>query len=294
MNAIPLVIQAAKAANVHLSALIYMQANISVLPVKADKTPALKYWKQLQYRVATQSTIDQWHYTGLLENVGLILGRVSGNLVVVDCDGLDAVAAFTERFPHLADTYSVMTGSRKGMHFYYYAKCCPPTTRVTGLDIGNIELRADGCYVVAPPSTHASGYRYSVSNASRILHVFDLHEVVTWIKAFMREKHGGVLPPAAGKVGYSTAYGRAALAGESAAVRMAPEGSRNNQLYRSALKLGSLIADGRIDRGSVENDLLEAAAALAGTEGEASVWRTIASGIDRGMESSRDRYNQYA
>lgn len=294
MNAIPLVIQAAKAANVHMATLLYAQANISVLPVKLDKSPALRNWQHLQHRVAQQATIDQWQRCDLLHGVGLILGKVSGNLVVIDCDGLDAVDAFTTQFPRLADTYTVVSGSRKGAHFYFYSKWCPPTTRVTGLDIGNIELRSNGAYVVAPPSIHSSGYAYSVSNPVRIQHVFDLNNVVTWIKAFMRDKHGGVLPPASGKVGHSTAYGRAALAGEAAAVRMAQEGNRNHQLYRSALKLGSLIADDRIDRGSVENELFAAAAALAASDGEASVWRTIASGIDRGLESSRERHRNYA
>jgi hypothetical protein len=298
MNTIPLIVQAAKASSVHLAALLYASSNISVLPVKADKSPALKYWKQFQSRLANQATVDQWHRTGLLESVGLICGPVSGNLVVVDCDGLNAVDAFTQRFPRLTDTYSVMSGSRKGMHFYFYAKWCPPTTRVTGLEIGNIELRAEGCYVVAPPSGHASGHAYTVANSRRIQHVLEMREVVAWIKSMIREKHGGELPPAAGKVacpvGYSTAYGRAALAGEAASVRMAPTGRRNDQLYRSALKLGSLIADDRIDRGSVENELFAAAASLAADDGEDSVRRTIASGIENGMESSRERHSKYA
>lgn len=295
MNTIPLIIQAAKSANVHMAALLYAQANISVLPVKADKSPALKFWKQFQSRLATQATIDQWQRCGLLDGVGLILGPVSGNLVVIDCDGLDAVDAFSQRFPRLMDTYSVMSGSRKGMHFYYYAKYCPPTTRVVGLDVGNIELRAEGNYVVAPPSMHQSGNAYTVSNMRRILHVPDMRDVVAWIKSLMAEKHGGVLPPPRRQaVGYSTAYGRAALAGECAAVRSAGKGVRNSRLYTAALKMGSLIADDRIDRGTVEAELFSAASTLAAEDGEQSVFRTIESGINNGLESSRERHTKYA
>jgi hypothetical protein len=298
MNAIPLIVQAAKASNIHLATLLYMQANISVLPVKADKSPALKYWQHLQTRIAQHATINHWQRCELLTGVGLILGKVSGNLVVIDCDGLDAVDAFTQRFPKLVDTYTVVSGSRQGAHFYYYAKWCPPTTRVTGLSHGNIELRSNGTYVVAPPSIHSSGNAYTVSNPTRIQHVFDMNEVVNWIKDLMREKHGGVLPPArnaaSNEVRHSDAYGRAALAGECASVRMAPAGNRNDQLYRSALKLGSLIADNRIDRGTVESDLFAAAAALAESDGPESARRTIASGIDKGLESSRERHTKYA
>ena len=182
MNAIPLILQSAQASTVHQAALRYASANISVLACRRNKAPALANWKHLQQRCADAATINSWHDPGLLESVALICGRVSGNLVVVDCDGLDAVAAFSARFPKLLDTYTVRSGSGQGAHFYYYAKLCPPTTRVIGAPVGNLELRADGCYVIAPPSVHPSGQRYAVTNPTRILHVFDLHEVVLWIR----------------------------------------------------------------------------------------------------------------
>lgn len=290
MNATPLILECAREANVLQAALMYAHANISVLACRRDKTPALSNWKHLQQRLADPVTIARWHQAGLLESVGLICGRVSGNLVVVDCDGQAAVDTFCKAFPHLLDTYTVLSGSGKGAHFYYYAKLNPPTTRVVGAPFGNIELRSDGAYVIAPPSLHPSGNAYQVINPVSILHVFDLHEVVQWIKGQIAEKHGGTLPPATGTIIHGTAYGRAALAGECAYVRMAPVGGRNLSLFRAALKVGSLVRDGKIDRAEAERELFAAAEALTAEEGEIATQRAIRNGINTGMESSREQH----
>lgn len=287
------IVEAARRATVLEAALAYTDLGISVLPV-SGKVPAIRSWAERQRKRAPVAMIQYWHREGLLSGVGIVAGAVSRNLVIMDLDGLDALAAFYKRFPQLADTYTVTSGSGKGAHLYYYAETMPKTTRVVSASIGNVELRADGTYVVAPPSIHPSGKPYTVARELPIMRVAHLYEVVNWIKSLIQQKHGGKMPPAPnagqGRINNSTAYGRAALAGEAAAVRMAPPGARNNQLYRSALKMGSLIADGRIDRGSVESALFAAAAALAADDGEASVLRTIASGINKGLESSRDRH----
>ncbi len=291
MNATPLILDCARESSVHQAALLYSAAAISVLACRQDKTPALSNWKHLQQRLADTTTINRWHEAGLLESVGLICGRVSGNLAVVDCDGLEAVNAFSERFPRLTETYTVLSGSQKGAHFYFYAKVCPPSARVVGAPFGNVELKSDGTYVIAPPSLHPSGNAYQVINPAPILHVFDLRDVVDWIKGQQPAgQPSGALPSASGQVIHGTAYGRAALVGECAYVRMAAQGSQNNALFRASLKLGSLIRDGKLSRADAERELLAAAAALTARDGETATLRTIASGLNCGMESSRDQH----
>jgi hypothetical protein len=64
--------------------------------------------------------------------------------------------------------------------------------------IGNIELRADGCQVVAPPSLHTvTGKVYQVEQALDIKRVPDLADVVTWIERFKvaRPKKTSWQPP---------------------------------------------------------------------------------------------------
>lgn len=288
----PSILVAAEAPTVYEASKVYASLGMSVLPCDGKK-PALKHWAHLQKRIATLPTIDLWQKTGLLTNVGIICGDVSDNLVVIDLDGNAAIDAFTIRFPGLLNTYTVRSGSGAGMHLYFYCRVLPPTTRVTGISYGNIELRANGCYVVAPPSIHpVSGKPYAVGDYCPITFVPDLNDVVNWIKRLIREKHGGTMPPAAnaGKVRNATAYGAVALRNEANEVRGALPGERNNRLYRAALKMGSLITDGKIDRARVESELLAAASALSESDGEGATQRTIASGINQGMESSRERY----
>jgi Bifunctional DNA primase/polymerase, N-terminal len=288
------IVDAAHSSTVYAAALAYAKLGISVLPC-VGKKPAVTYWQPFQKRAASAGIIRNWHESGLLHNVGIICGQVSGGLVVIDLDGDQAIEAFKIRFPGYDNTYSVISGSGHGMHLYYRcvtsAPFWPPTTRVVGTPFGNIELRADGCYVIAPPSIHPdSGQPYRIANDRDIAFVVgELRPVVEWIKSLMRQKHGGTLPPASGKVHRATAYGLAALRGESADVARALPGERNNRLYRAALKLGSLIRDGKLDRPTVERELLAAASSLINDDGEAATLKTIASGLNRGMESSREQ-----
>nr|WP_300338777.1 AAA family ATPase [Actinomyces sp.] len=81
------------------------------------------------------------------------------------------------------------------------------------------------------------------------------------------------MPPVAGG---GTAYGLAALSRETTAVAAAPEGTRNDQLNRSAFNLGQLVAAGALDAQTV-TDSLTHAARTAGL-GDAEIASTLRSG----------------
>jgi len=98
---------------------------------------------------AELDTITSWWTLWPDSNIGIITGSVSG-LVVVDIDDPDIAPTFP-------DTVECRTGSG-GKHLYYRhpgghvkssVKIAPGT-----------DSRADGGYVVAPPSMHISGERY--------------------------------------------------------------------------------------------------------------------------------------
>lgn len=95
-------------------------------------------------------TIEAWWTMWPESNIGIITGAASG-LVVVDIDDPDIAPTFT-------DTVECRTGSG-GRHLYYKhpggqvkssVKVAPGT-----------DSRADGGYVVAPPSRHISGEVYT-------------------------------------------------------------------------------------------------------------------------------------
>lgn len=268
------------------AALNYLERGFSIVPCVGKK--ASIPWSGLCQQRATPRRVQEWHNIGALQNVGIIGGAVSGNLVLIDLDGNEAIDRFNRAFPYLTDTYTVISGSGHGAHLYLRASILPKSKRTTGLEWGNVELRADGCYVVAPPSIHPDTNRpYEVFNRVPIKQVLNLTQLSMWIdqqnatKRTVTEHHKG--QPTID----SSRWALAALAAESAAVRTAPSGARNHTLNRAAFKLGQLVADGKLNRADVEAELRAAAAALSAEDGESTVNRTIRSGIEAGLAMPR-------
>src|SRR5262245_40735320 len=120
----------------------YWRLGISIIPCRG-KQPNIPAWQVYQQRRATRHELDNWIRRGLFETIGVICGTVSANLVVMDLDGADACQAFELRYPNLMDTFTVRSGSGKGLHLYYTCTTVPKTTRVILGEKQAIELRAD-------------------------------------------------------------------------------------------------------------------------------------------------------
>lgn len=214
-------------------------------------------------------------------NIGLLTGA-SARLVVIDLDGeegMDSWAALTEG-RDLPVTREAITGGG-GRHIYFLHP---------GGTIGNsasrlgdhVDVRGDGGYVVAPPSSHASGRRYEWANRERVAPCPD------WLVDLMRPpppppRRPMAQPPTRRGGGYASA----ALAMEEASVRMAVEGNRNHTLNRAAYSLGQLVGSGLLDLHGVAGALL--VAALGSGLGETEAMRTIESGLAAGQRCPRRR-----
>jgi hypothetical protein len=277
--------EAAQAGSVYGAALGYAWLGISVIPL-VGKIPTIRSWKRLQMERASLQKVADWERTGILLNVGIVCGSVS-HLVVVDLDGPNAVATFEAAFPELLDTYTVKTGSGQGKHIYLRPYTMPSSLEAKDIPGGgNIELRANGRYVVAPPSVHPdTGQQYTVCRARPVLQVPNLTRLERWI----RELNRPTPPPAKGSrlptIVFSRSYGRAALEGELRNLAAAPEGSRNNRLNGIAYKLGGKIARGYLSVDEVESALLTGAVKLGLSDREALA--TIRSGLQAGMRKAR-------
>ncbi|MFZ9922896.1 MAG: bifunctional DNA primase/polymerase, partial [Candidatus Nanopelagicaceae bacterium] len=70
-----------------LTALEFANQGISVVPVATDgtKRPGLASWKEYQERRATTDELMSW-FTGA-EGVGVICGKISGNLEMLELEG---------------------------------------------------------------------------------------------------------------------------------------------------------------------------------------------------------------
>jgi Bifunctional DNA primase/polymerase, N-terminal/Primase C terminal 1 (PriCT-1) len=110
-------------------------------------------------------------------NLGILTGKGSG-LVVLDVDGVDGKAslqALTVAHGNLPKTLCAKTGrrgtdgKRKGCHYYFRAPAGTVMRNSTGALGKGLDIRADGGYVVAPPSLHPSGLLYEWLNAEQSL-----------------------------------------------------------------------------------------------------------------------------
>lgn len=136
-------------------ALHYLELGWSVIPVACETKKPLIAWKEYQARRATVDEVVAWWRQWPAANIGVVTGAVSG-LIVLDIDG-EAGEASLARCGPLPLTPMVRTG--KGRHIYFAHPGA--VIRNFARKLPGLDLRGDGGYVVAPPSLHASGARYT-------------------------------------------------------------------------------------------------------------------------------------
>lgn len=152
----------AEAANFLDSATFYAQHNIKTFPVKRQgKYPLCQHG----FKSATDNEVvlQEWNKQFPNCNIGIPTGAIN-NIFVVDIDGVSgeqSLAAFENTYGKL-NAATVNTG--KGRHLYFkmpkdIAINCSVRTVAPGIDI-----RGNGGYVVAPPSIHPNGNKYTWEN----------------------------------------------------------------------------------------------------------------------------------
>lgn len=139
-------------------ALHYAQLGWSVIPVGKDKKPLLA-WASYQNKRASVEQIRAWWDQWPEANIGIVTGRVS-NLVVIDIDDEEGLQLLENKQPDILDSTLVCGTGGGGYHLYYRhpnrRKKIPNGVRV----LPGVDVRADGGYVIAPPSVHFTGNTY--------------------------------------------------------------------------------------------------------------------------------------
>ncbi len=141
------------------AALAYARAGYPVFPVKLDKTPLTPHGFKDASR--DEDVIRAWWDKHPTASVGIPTGSVTG-LVVLDEDprhgGTESLAQLVAEHGAIPESPVARTGGG-GRHFWYsHPGGAVPS--VVGFRPG-LDLRADGGYVVVPPSPHSSGTPYS-------------------------------------------------------------------------------------------------------------------------------------
>lgn len=108
-----------------------------------------------------EAQIREWWKRWPNANIALATGEASGVFVLdVDApDGEASLAALIEKHGALPDVAHSRTGG--GGHQYFFAYPYDPIVRNSAGRLGvNLDIRAEGGYVVLPPSQHVSGRPY--------------------------------------------------------------------------------------------------------------------------------------
>jgi hypothetical protein len=136
-----------------LKAALDLQAlDISVIPIRPrDKRPLVK-WEEFQKRIATPEEIESWFLKWPDANLAIVTGPIS-NLVVVDIDTPKGFLEIESYIPSSIECPTVHT-PRGGAHLYFRAEA--GMTNDTGT-IPGCDLRAEGGFVVCPPSVGKDG-----------------------------------------------------------------------------------------------------------------------------------------
>lgn len=220
--------------------------------------------------------IREWWDETPKANVGIATGS-SSRLAVLDVDDPSQFEPFAKQHGKVPTTLIARTG--KGVHLYYQTDNGEVRNKA-GL-WPSIDVRAEGGYVVAPPSLHVSGNRYAWDDATT--------PIAKWPEALSRllekPKPRPVVVPRASYEGTGTPYGQKALAEEIATLKAAREGERNDTYNRVAYSLYQLVAGNQLDDGHVTSELTFCARGIGLEERE--IERTLRSARDAGVANPR-------
>jgi hypothetical protein len=229
-----------------------------------------------------EATIHTWFELFPNANLAIATGAPSG-LVVVDLDpkhgGFDSALELAKKHGEFPPTPEVATGG--GGRHLYFRHPGKPTKSTSSKVAPGVDIRADGGYIVAPPSKHASGVVYEWTHSPDQV---AFAELPTWLLEHVlepakprkspspaRRHHGGLSPDH---------YTRYVFKHEIAELSRAVEGTRNNNLNKAAFRLGQFVGAGLLARNDVEAALLDQAQGLglSDREAESTVWSGIEAG----------------
>jgi hypothetical protein len=137
------------------AALAYAQKGLSVIPVKVDKKPLIK-WEEFQQRRATAEEIQQWFSKWPDANIAIVTGKISA-MDAIDCDSLEGEDRLIEVLGDDIRTWNPpQAKSPKGKHQYVEST---GESNKTGF-LPEVDYRGEGGYIIAPPSVNADGKPY--------------------------------------------------------------------------------------------------------------------------------------
>lgn len=165
-------------------ALEYHDKGLAVVPIgNKSKAPTTKNWQSKKMsRVELEDKFSNGHN---VTGIGIITGEMSNNLVNLDFDKAGWQAAFDNClhcWPQLETAPIIGTGSNK-RHIWFTCPDLPSdfTHQEFKRDDAIIDLRANRCNNLAPPSLHPSGNRYRWLSDSADLPEVKFDDIRAWL-----------------------------------------------------------------------------------------------------------------
>lgn len=154
--------------NLIVKAQEYLQAQLSVIPTREDKLPAIASWKPYQSQRINEDQVGAIFSGNNVKGLAIICGAVSGGLEVIDVDTKYDVTGtlwdelsrlITDNLPDLSQSLVIAQTRSGGYHIYYKCESIAGNLKLSvrlNKDV-LVETRGEGGYVVAPPTP---GYTY--------------------------------------------------------------------------------------------------------------------------------------
>ena len=269
----------------------YAKRGWQVFPlIPKAKEPAT--WRGFYDATSNPAKLDRWFARGHPYNIGIRTGIASG-IFVVDIDG-DVGAASLDVLQKQHGPLPPTLISRTGNGFHYWFTTATEIPCSQSRIAPHIDVKADGGYVVAPPSIHPDGprYRWSVKLVPA--------SAPAWLVELAQRKPESPHPiptesePIAVSATSSAAYGAGALHDEIRRVALASSGYRNASLNRGSFCLAQLVAGRELHADEVTRGLIDSATAngLVAENGLRAVQATIDSGFNAGLRHPRDGWGR--
>lgn len=171
----------------------YYDLGFSIIPLGENeknnlKAPSLNNWKEYQNKRATREEIEQWIKDGLFKGIGIIGGKISGKLAIIDFDDAKIPEQINLSIDKMIDAGHFVVRTGKGYHIYCKDKNVVRTRKAAP---ASMDLKAEGGYVAAPPTMHENGTQYEFLNKEfKTLPIVDTDKIFTNIVNKVKEIRG--------------------------------------------------------------------------------------------------------
>lgn len=219
-------------------AMFYAEHNIKTFPVKKQgKSPLCP--NGFKSATTDRGILHEWNKKFPNCNIGIPTGTIN-NIFVVDVDGeigTQSLIALENKYGKL-DAPTVITG--KGKHLYFKMPENVELKCSTSKIADHIDIRANGGYVVAPPSVHENRHLYTWKNFALNQ---DFPEAPNWLISLIS----------------NTEKQHSPVSDVLKEISNAPQGQRNNTLYKRSISLIGRAMRENLNIADIKENIINAA-----------------------------------